>query len=124
MLSALTGCDLLFFDPNNGIEIPSRAMGQKDSSKYIYWQELKKSWEHAKCLLDFQHFPRVKRGAYIPARVTEMTSHLADSLVLPLRSSNVLFLLAYRPADAARINLAVEHIESSWAGRVWQRNTV
>jgi hypothetical protein len=36
MLTALDGSDLLFFDPDNGIEVPSKAIGRKDSSKYTY----------------------------------------------------------------------------------------
>jgi hypothetical protein len=120
MLTDLNGSDLLFFDPDNGIEVRSKAIGQKDSSKYIYWKELTESWRHAKSLLIFQHFPRVKRNEYIPARVDEMTSHLPDSLVIPLRSSYVLFLLAYRTADADRIEEAARLIEKRWSRRVWR----
>jgi hypothetical protein len=108
MLASLKGSDLVFFDPDNGIEVPSKAIGQKDSSKYIYWKELAETWRHAESLLVFQHFPRVKRDKYIPARVGEMQSHLPNSSVIPLRSSNVLFLLAYRVAGADRINKAVQ----------------
>ena len=118
MLAALDGADLLFFDPDNGIEVPSKALGQKDSSKYIYWDELAESWKHAQSLLVFQHFPRVRRDAYIPARAGEMKSRLPGSLVMPLRSANVLYLLAWRAAGAERIAAAVASIEARWAGRV------
>lgn len=122
MLATLSGSDLLFFDPDNGIEVPSKAIGQRDSSKYIYWEELTESWKHAKSIFVFQHFPRAKRDEYIPARVKEMKSRLPGSSVIPLRSSNVLFLLAYRPADSARTINAVELIEKNWFRRVWRHN--
>ncbi len=122
MLVELNDSDLLFFDPDNGIEVPSKRIGHRDSSKYIYWQELTETWEHARSLLVFQHFPRVKRNEYIPARVEEMRSHLPGSLVIPLRSSNVLFLLAYRAADAAHIKRAIQLIETRWSRRVWKHH--
>lgn len=120
MLAHLDGSDLMFFDPDNGIEVQSKSIGQKDSSKYIYWKELTETWEHVESLLVFQHFPRVKRNEYISTRVEEMESHLSGSLVIPLRSSNVLFLLAYRMTGAARIMRASQLIETEWAGRVWK----
>jgi hypothetical protein len=120
MLNALPDSDLLFFDPDNGIEVSSKAIGQKGSSKYIYWEELIQSWNHAKSLLVFQHFPRVKRDEYIPARVEEMAFHLPGSSVIPLRSANVLFLLAHRPTDSARISGVVDLVKEKWPRRIWR----
>jgi len=122
MLVALTGSDLLFFDPDNGIEVPSKPIGQKNSSKYIYWKELTESWKHAKSLFVFQHFPRAKRDEYIPARMEEIQSRLPGSLVIPLRSPNVLFLLAHRPEDSGRTVKVVELIEKHSFRRVWRHN--
>lgn len=122
MLTALGDSDLLFFDPDNGIEVSSKIIGRKDSAKYIYWKELTESWTHARSLLVFQHFPRAKRNEYIPARVEELKSRLPDSMVIPLRSSNVLFLLAYRPADSARIMRVVELVEKNWHRRIWRHD--
>lgn len=120
MLASLKGCDLVFFDPDNGIEVPSKAIGYKDSSKYIYWSELAEAWKQSKALLVFQHFPRVKRDRYIPARVAEMQARLPDSSVIPLQSSNVLFLLAYRATHANQIDQAIHLIEKQWSRRVWK----
>lgn len=124
MFAVLSGSDLLFFDPDNGIEVPSKAIGQKGSSKYVFWNELVESWKHAKSLLVFQHFPRIKRSEYIPARVQEMSALLSDSLVIPLQSSNVLFLLAYRAVDAIQISRAVNLVEAKWSRRVWRHSDI
>ena len=121
-LAALSGSDLLFFDPDNGIEVPSKAIGHKNSSKYIYWKELTESWDHAKSLLVFQHFPRKKRDEYVPARIEEMQVRLPGSSVIALRSPNVLFLLAYRTEDNRRTVEAVETIEKQWSRRVWRHS--
>jgi hypothetical protein len=124
MLAALDGADLLFFDPDNGVEVPSKALGQKDSSKYVYWNELAESWNRAQSLLVFQYFPRVCRDAYIAARVGEMKSRLPGSLVMPLCSANVLYLLAYRAAGAGRVAAVVASIAARWSGRVWRHDGV
>ena len=31
------GCDLVFFDPDNGLEIKSTPRGRRDSCKFLYW---------------------------------------------------------------------------------------
>lgn len=36
--------ELLFFDPDNGIEVMSNPKGCKNSSKYIYWDDLQSAW--------------------------------------------------------------------------------
>jgi len=40
MRVTLLECELIFFDPDNGIEISSIAKGRRNSSKYIYWDEI------------------------------------------------------------------------------------
>lgn len=119
VLSELRGSELLFFDPDNGIEVSSKPVGRKESSKYVYWDELATAWEQYASLLVFQHFPRVKRHEYIPEIVREMKTRLKGSSVVPLRSSNVLFLLSYRSSDSSRINEVIRLINNRWARRVW-----
>ena len=119
-LAKLNGAKLLFFDPDNGLEVPSKPMGRKESSKYVYWEELTAAWERNASLLVFQHFPRVKRDKYILAVVQETKTRLNGSSVIPLRSANVLFLLAFHSCDTCRINEAVGLINSEWALRVWE----
>ena len=58
-------CDLLFFDPDNGIEVGSKSYGKKGSNKYIYWKELKQFNKSGYSLLIYQHFPRESRKDFI-----------------------------------------------------------
>ena len=120
---ALRGSDLLFFDPDNGIEVPSKPLGRKDSSKYVYWEELKEVWKGGASLLVFQHFARVKREEYIPALSLELANRTPGSTIIPLRTSNVLFLLACRADHRARAKSAIHLLGNRWAARVWMHNT-
>lgn len=50
--------DLVFFDPDNGIEVPSTPKTRRDSRKYVYWDELEETWRTGASLLVYQHFRR------------------------------------------------------------------
>lgn len=117
-LAALTNADLLFFDPDNGIEIPSKPIGRKDSSKYVHWEELEGAWYVGSSLLVFQYFPRVKRDKYIQALVEEFGNRTEGSTVVPLITSNMLFLLAHQPSHKDRVDIALQLIKERWANRI------
>ena len=40
LLGAAHDADLVFIDPDNGIEVPSKPVGRKGSSKYVTWGEI------------------------------------------------------------------------------------
>ena len=52
------GTDLVFYDPDNGLEIKSVPRGRKRSSKYLYWDEVVESAGRGHSVLIYQHFPR------------------------------------------------------------------
>ena len=90
-------CDLIFLDPDNGIEVRSVKYGTKNSSKYVYWKELHVLWEKGKSILVYQHFPRIKRTEYMSARCRELSAITKGSSILSFKTGNVLFLLALQP---------------------------
>jgi hypothetical protein len=119
-LARLNKSGLLFFDPDNGIEVESKPKGRKDSSKYVYWDELELAWKQTPTLLVFQHFPHKKRVEYIPAIAREMRERLRESTVVALKAANVLFLLACRHADRKRHVEALRLIGDRWAPRIME----
>src|ERR1700750_1369897 len=44
-IAATVNCDLVFFDPDNGIETPSVARHSPKGGKYVFWEELLSFWE-------------------------------------------------------------------------------
>jgi hypothetical protein len=48
MLARFRGTDLIFFDPDNGMEVGSRPWGRRDSCKYLYWRELVRAYASAR----------------------------------------------------------------------------
>jgi hypothetical protein len=86
-------CDLVFFGPDNGIEVKSKPYGRKGSSKYLYWHEIEDFWKAGHSLLIYQHFPRVKRDPFIETKGRQLMEKTGAPEVLSFRTSHVLFLL-------------------------------
>lgn len=88
------GCDLIFFDPDNGIEVKSKPYDHNGSSKYVYWREIEDAFDAGHSLLIYQHFPHVKRGPYTRSKARELADKTCASEVYSFRTPRVLFLLA------------------------------
>jgi hypothetical protein len=54
-----------FFDPDNGFEVPSKPLGLRDSSKYIYWTEVEETFRLGHSVIVFQHFAREERTVHL-----------------------------------------------------------
>jgi hypothetical protein len=87
------GCDLIFFDPDNGIEVESKRYGRRGSSKYLYWDEIESFWNAGHSLLIYQHFPHVKRAPFIQDKAGALTDRTRAPEVTSFRTSHVVFFL-------------------------------
>ena len=85
--------DLIFFDPDNGLQIESCKEGCKRSSKFLYWRELIATFGAGKSILVYQHFTREQRDDFIKRKSSEICKQLDVSEVLSFRTSNVVFFL-------------------------------
>jgi hypothetical protein len=56
--TATTNCDLIFFDPDNGIETASVARHSPKGGKYVFWDELIPFWERGQSLVIYHHLNR------------------------------------------------------------------
>jgi hypothetical protein len=90
--------DLIFFDPDNGIEIKSRPKGRKGSSKYVYWDEIAQTAQAGHSLLIYQHFSRQKREQFVTERSERLLSRAGAAGVWAIRTSHVVFFLVSHPA--------------------------
>jgi hypothetical protein len=70
-------------------------------------------------VLIYQHFPREERQAFIDRLATELARHAPGAGVIPIRTANVLFLLAYQRHHGDRATSAVESLTAAWRGVVW-----
>lgn len=57
-LKATSSCDLVFFDPDNGLETASVARHSPKGGKYVYWDELSPFWDRGQSLIIYHHLNR------------------------------------------------------------------
>jgi len=115
-LRKLGDVDLLFFDPDNGIEVPSVRCGRKGSCKYLYWDEVRKAWAQGASLIIFQHFSREKRDTHISRLTTLLAEYALGAGVVPLITSNVAYLLVVQRRHAKAVSRALRAIDKKWQG--------
>lgn len=104
-VSALAAADLVFIDPDNGMEVKPKSMTGRRKSKYAYYSEMKSYFDENKAVMTIQ-FARqcdpIKRGRAVR---DEIHRHLAPTADLPIVrgrvAPNILFLAA-APDDIAR----------------------
>lgn len=118
LLRAASGVDLVFLDPDNGIEVPSVPVGRKGSSKYVTWREIRSLWEAGCSLLIYQHFRREERQAFTQRLVSELARRTGARFTEAFRTPHVLFLLAAQDRHAQRFGEVVPLLSERWSGQI------
>jgi hypothetical protein len=113
LLAEAKKAGLVFFDPDNGIEVKSVKYGNKNSSKYLYWNEIEQFAENGNDILIYQHFPRKERKQYIE-ELKKKLQVKTKLEVLPIETANVLFLLATKQGNK------LEEIKREWESKDWK----
>lgn len=102
-LSTLGGSDLVFFDPDNGIEV-SLPKGRKNSSKYLYLDEVEDFYAAGRSMLIYQHFPRQKRELFVERIGSELGRRCPASHIWAFVTAGVVFFLVARPEHQDDLN--------------------
>jgi hypothetical protein len=108
--------DLIFLDPDNGIEVSSCKYGAKKSSKFVYWKEIENLYKLNKDILIYQHFPRKERETYIKKLENEFSLKLTDAKIKMIKTPNTLFILITKKADKVLRELKNEL--NNWKGEI------
>jgi len=112
------GCDLVFLDPDNGLEVPTKPMGRQDSSKYVYWREIRELWGRGASLLIYQHFPRKKRSEFVAEGMNHLGQLPGAPLVEAFVTGNVVFLLAGQNHHTDDLRAGFARVQDSWSGQI------
>jgi hypothetical protein len=117
-MDSARGCDLVFFDPDNGIEVKSKPYGRKGSSKYLYWCEIERFWQAGHSLLLYQHFPRLPRDLFIEEKARQLIGKTGAPEVLSFRTAHVVFFLLPKPACLKELRECSERVKRSWPDQI------
>jgi hypothetical protein len=111
--------DLIFFDPDNGIEVKSTT--QKTIHKYVLWSDIQTAFSSGKSILVYQHFSRKNRDIFIQEKLTEFRSRLdVDVFVIKVKHS-VYFLLAQK-SHISRVRQSLIDYSKVWKSLVSTRD--
>lgn len=123
-LKALGNCDLVFFDPDNGIETSSLKKSDYRAGKYVFWDEIADFWSAGASLVIYNHLNRTAPAAIQTSRLlaafSDRLPNIGFSTPLLFRrgSCRHLWVIAQpRHSDILRARII------SFLGRGWHRDT-
>jgi hypothetical protein len=106
--AAFKGADLVFFDPDNGLEVASKRKGQVNSSKYLYRDEVEATYRAKHSVLIYQHFPREERRAFIARIACILTDAAPNADVWVFRTAHMAFFLLIHPNHKRDLTAAAQ----------------
>jgi hypothetical protein len=112
------GVDLIFFDPDNGMEVSSKPRGRPGSAKYLYWLELGMTFRANHSVLVYQHFPRRDRVTLCDETQEEFKKRLGAPEVHLYLTPNVLFVLAVQPRHVDYFRSRAPLVEKAWGSEI------
>jgi hypothetical protein len=78
--TATANCDVVFFDPDNGLETASVARHSPKGGKYVFWDELMPFWRRGQSLVIYHHLNRTASVAkQTEALQAKFASKFADA---------------------------------------------
>jgi hypothetical protein len=115
---AVAGTDIVFLDPDNGIEVRSVPKHAPKAGKYVFWDEIEALWARGQSLVIYHHSNRTMT---VGMQTQALTERFADRLSRPpfvrsllfRRGSCRHFWVIGQRAHAARLSSCIETMLSS-----------
>ena len=118
MLERFRGVPLVFFDPDNGLEVKTKPRGRRGSSKFLFWDEVETAYSAEHSLLIYQHFRREERSGFAERMATELARRTGAPEIHTFATPRVLFLLAPRPEHCAFFGERAKAVGRQWGTQV------
>jgi hypothetical protein len=93
LFAALATRSLVFFDPDNGLDIATVRPGRRNSSKYLFREELAAVLRAGHSAIVYQHFPRVERQHFVGGVFRSLAWPRCDLRRACVYTSHVAYLL-------------------------------
>lgn len=119
---AIADEDLVFFDPDNGLDVASVPLGRLGSRRYLYTRDVPPLLDGRSGVI-YQHFPRENRAAYVARRLAGLSGALPTHEFFAVCSSRVAYLFAALPDAAPELRRGAVAAVRSWRGDLWLAET-
>ncbi|MEK6273085.1 MAG: hypothetical protein AABM42_10630 [Actinomycetota bacterium] len=107
---------IIFFDPDNGLEVKSTPKGRRGSSKFLYLDELCTAGEGGRSVVVYQHFGRVERVAYVDTQLNRIHEQLPRHDLFALTGTHIAFLVAATKESSEPLRTASDGLQARWPG--------
>jgi hypothetical protein len=114
--SGLPDRTLLFFDPDNGLEVSSVPKGRRGSRRYLYFDELHQAIELGHVAVVYQHFPRVQRSVFVTKLMESLRDRIPQAEAIAIYSSRVAYLVVGEDQELRHLSEALHEIADRWDG--------
>lgn len=99
--------DLVFFDPDNGIEALTAKLGRKAALKYVFLDEVATFYGDGKSVLIYQHFPMMKpKQQFVADTLARLRATTPDAAIFTFTTAHVVFFLLIHPESPSRLAIA------------------
>ena len=122
-LSYFKNCDLVFLDPDNGLNVKSVKAGSQKSPKYVWIDEITDFVAAGKSVIFYNHRPRKKADTYFAeyfarfAAEPVLSEKTVYALTFPRRSVRDYFVIPATPAHEEKICAALHVLEAGEFGK-------
>jgi hypothetical protein len=106
---------LLFFDPDNGIEVASVRKGHRNSARYLYWDEVNASYRCGHPLLIYKHFPRVQRSVFLETLLKRVDALTGASGSFALFTDRVAYVLVPHQPHRDSLHEDAQSLVHQWS---------
>ena len=110
------GRELVFFDPDNGLEIKSVKYGRKGASRYLFIREVSQSFSAGHSLLVYQHIPPKPRDPFIRDLASSLIRETGSELVYTFHTQRVAFLLVPQADHTGQFAEIASSVHANWGG--------
>ena len=108
------GRDLVFFDPDNGLEIKSVKYGRKGASRYIYMREVSESFTAGYSVFVYQHLPPKPRDPFIKGLARSLIQETKSESAYVFHTRRVAFFLVPQINDVSRFTGVASRVQTKW----------
>ena len=119
-LARFADVDIVFFDPDNGIETASLRKSDRRAGKYAFWKEIEAAWQRGHSLVVYSHLNRSASADVQTDRLrAAFQDRLDDAAVIPLLfrrgSCRHLWVIAQPRHKAALVERIRAFLDRGWS---------
>jgi hypothetical protein len=125
-LASAEGRELVFFDPDIGLEPRGAAAKRRRSVQHLYFDELASAFDSGHSILVFQFFMAIAAERVTSEKAYEVFSRLGAVEIASFKTDKVIFFLIPQPQHVRQMKERSVQVRSTWGKQIqpeWHSRT-